>query len=381
MPVQVRPCMSVQVRPYMSVQIGPCMSVQVGPCMPVQIGRYDSRRGSLAVEVETVLAYIVRRIILAIPTILLISVIAFLVIELPPGSWVDNYVAQLTQTGQRVSQEELASLKLRYGLDAPVLTRYWKWVTGWFRLDFGRSFHYNMPVLDLIASRLVFSVILAFSGMLFIYLVSIPIAMISATHQYSATDYAATFVGFAGLAIPNFLLALILMFFFFQVYGLSPGGLVSPEYRNAPWTLAKLWDIFKHLWIPVIVIGTGGTASTIRVLRATLLDELGKNYVQTARAKGLSERIVLYKHVLRVAINPLLSGVIWELPRVISGATITATVLSLPVLGEMLLTGLRTQDMYLAGTCILFQSLLVAVGALVSDILLAVADPRIKYGA
>ncbi|NLA57667.1 MAG: ABC transporter permease [Firmicutes bacterium] len=324
-------------------------------------------------------SYLVRRVLYTIPTVFFISIIVFIIIQLPPGSWVDNYVAQLAREGQAVSEQYLEALKARYGLDQPLHVRYWRWVRGWIRLDFGRSFMWNQPVLDLVWERFAATVIISLASMFFIYAVSIPIAVYGATHQYSLGDNIATFFGFAGLAVPNFMLALILMYIFYTRFGIVPGGLVSPAYQNQPWSFAKFVDVLNHLWVPMIVIGMGGTASTIRVLRATVLDELGKDYVDVARAKGLPEKVVIYKHVLRVAINPLISRIVWELPQVISGSTIVAQVLSLPILGALLLSSLQSQDMYLAGTIILFQSVLVVIGGLISDILLALADPRIRY--
>ncbi len=314
-----------------------------------------------------------------IPTVFLITIIAFVVIQLPPGSWIDNYMAELQQSGDTISQQQIEALERRYGINQPVYVRYFRWVKGWVNLDFGRSFNHNMPVIDLVSERLGFSVVLALSTLVFVYLVSIPVGVYAATRQYSIGDNLATLFGFLGLSIPNFLLALILMYLFYKYFGMSPGGLLSPEYQGAPWTIAKALDFLQHLWIPIIVVGTAGTAGTIRVLRATMLDELGKDYVQTAKAKGLSERRSVYQHALRLAINPILSRVIWELPKIVSGATITATVLSLPVLGRLLLSSLQSQDMYVAGTIILFQSVLVVIGAFISDILLAISDPRIRY--
>lgn len=320
-----------------------------------------------------------RRVLYTIPTVFFISIIVFFIIQLPPGSWIDNYVAQLAREGQTVSEQYIEALKIRYGIDQPIHIRYWRWVRGWFRLDFGRSFMWNASVLELVWERFAATVAISVASMLFIYVVSIPIAVYGATHQYSLGDNIATFLGFVGLAVPNFMLALVLMYFFYTRFGIAPGGLVSPAFQGQPWSLAKLFDVLNHLWIPMIVIGMGGTAGTLRVLRASVLDELGKDYVDVARAKGLPEKTVIYKHVLRVAINPLISRLVWELPQVISGSTIVAQVLSLPILGALLLSSLQSQDMYLAGTIILFQSVLVVVGGLISDILLALSDPRIRY--
>ncbi len=323
--------------------------------------------------------YLIRRLLYMIPTVVMISVIVFLIIQLPPGSWVDNYVAQLQRQGEEVSREAIQALERRYGVNQPVWVQYMRWVGGWFRGDFGRSFMWNTPVLTMVNERIGYTILISLSTLLFIYVVSIPIAIYGATHKYSLGDNVFTFLGFLGLATPNFLLALVLMYVFYMQFGISPGGLISPAYQDQPWTFAKVIDLISHLWIPMIVIGTAGTAGTIRVLRATMLDELGKDYVEVARAKGLKERTVLYKHVLRVAINPLISRIVWELPQIISGSTIVATVLSLPILGALLLSSLQSQDMYLAGTIILFQSILVVIGGLLSDILLAMSDPRIRY--
>lgn len=324
-------------------------------------------------------SYLIRRVLYMIPTVFLISVIVFGIIQLPPGSWVDNYVAQLERQGEDVSRETIESLERRYGINQPVWVQYGRWVRGWFRFDFGRSFMWNTQVLQLVNERLGYTVLISLASLVFIYVVSIPIAIYGSTHKYSLGDNVFTLLGFLGLATPNFLLALVLMYVFYTQFGVSPGGLFSPEMVDAPWSFAKVMDLINHLWIPMIVIGTAGTAGTIRVLRATMLDELGKDYVEVARSKGLKEITVLYKHVLRVAINPLISRIVWELPQIISGSTIVATVLSLPILGALLLSSLQSQDMYLAGTIILFQSVLVVIGGLLSDILLALSDPRIRY--
>jgi peptide/nickel transport system permease protein len=323
--------------------------------------------------------YIIKRLLSFIPTVFLISVVAFIIIQLPPGSWIDTYIAQLDSTGQRVDPEVIETLKIHYGIDKPIYVGYFKWVSGWPRMDFGRSFLWQMPVIELIKDQLLFTVILSVATLCFAYAIAIPIATYAATHQYSIGDNFATLAGFIGLSIPNFTLAFVLMYIFYKAFGISPGGLVSPEFQNAAWSIAKLLDFFRHLWIPIIVIGTAGTAGTIRVLRATLLDELGKDYIKVARAKGLSESRVVVRHALRIAANPIVSRIMFELPAIISGSTITATVLSLPVLGGILLASLQNQDMYVAGTIILFQSMLVVVGALISDILLAIVDPRIRY--
>lgn len=323
--------------------------------------------------------YIARRLVAFIPTVFLISVVVYIIIQLPPGSWIDTYVSQLESTGQKVDAQLIEALKVRYGVGEPIYVGYFKWVSGWIHLDFGRSFLWGMPALDLIKGQIGFTVVLSLATLLFAYLIAIPIATYAATHQYSLGDNIATLLGFVGLSVPNFMLAFILMYVFYKAFGISPGGLLSPEFQDVPWSLAKLADFLRHLWIPMIVVGTAGTASTIRVLRATLLDELGKDYIKVARSKGVPERRVIFRHALPIAINPIVSRIIWELPNIISGSTITATVLSLPVLGGILLASLQNQDMYVAGTIILFQSMLVVVGSLLSDVLLAILDPRIRY--
>ncbi len=323
--------------------------------------------------------YIIKRILYMIPTVFFISFIVFIIIQLPPGSWVDSYVAQLQQDGEYINREQIAAIEARYGLKDPIYVAYFKWIKGWPRLDFGRSYLWRMPVIDIIKDQLLFSVVIAFTSLVFTYLMAIPIALYSAVHQYSWGDNFATFTGFIGLSIPNFILAFILMYVFYKAFGFSPGGLISPEFQEAPWNFAKFVDFIKHLWVPMIVLGTSGTAGIIRVLRATLLDELDKDYIKVARAKGIPERKVITRHALRIAISPIISNVIRVLPNLISGATITAAVLSLPILGGVLLSSLRYQDMYVAGTIIFFQSMLVVIGALISDIVLVIVDPRIRY--
>ncbi|MCB0062206.1 MAG: ABC transporter permease, partial [Caldilineaceae bacterium] len=268
----------------------------------------------------------------------------------------------------------------RYGLGQPVYVQYWKWVSGiLFRGDFGRSFAWNMPVSDLIWGRLTLTFVLSLSTLLFIWIVAFPIGVYSAVRQYSVGDYIATFFGFLGVAIPNFLLALVLMYIAFKYFNQSVGGLFSPDYQEAPWSLAKVGDLLAHLWIPIIIIGTDGTAGLIRIMRANLLDELRKPYVVTARAKGLPEWKLLLKYPVRVALNPFISTVGWVLPSLVSGSAIVAIVLSLPTTGPLLLRALLSQDMYLAASFLLMLSILTVIGTLLSDLLLAWLDPRIRY--
>ncbi len=325
------------------------------------------------------LSFIVKRIIIMIPTLILISLISFIIIQLPRGDFLTSYIAQLAASGESVDQSLIASLEKRYGLDQPIYVQYFKWIWGFVRGDFGQSFEWDQPVKRLIGDRLAFTIAISLVTLVFTYAVAIPIGIYSATHQYSIGDYAATTVGFVGLATPNFLLALILMYVGYKYFGTSVGGLFSDQYINAPWSWARLLDLLKHLWVPVVVVGTAGTAGLIRVMRANLLDELRKQYVVTARAKGVNERTLLFKYPTRLALNPLVSSVAWLLPRIISGATITSVVLSLPTTGPLLLRALLSQDMYLAGTFVMFLASLTVVGTLVSDILLAWIDPRIRF--
>ncbi len=311
--------------------------------------------------------------------LLMLSVISFVIIQLPPGDYLTTYVAELQVRGQRVSEAKIASLKKQYGLDLPLYLRYFQWMWKMLQGDFGKSFSWNKPVIKLIAERLPLTLMISILSFVFIYIVAIPIGIYSATHQYSIGDYTFTVIGFTGLAIPNFLFALILMFLFYKYFGLGVGGLFSTQYMDAAWSLSKFIDMLKHLPIPIIVIGTAGTAGLIRIMRGCLLDELGKQYVITARAKGVSERTLLFKYPVRVAVNPIISTVGWMLPVIVSGETITAIVLNLPTTGPLLFNALRSQDMYLAGSTVMFLSFLTVIGTFISDVLLVVIDPRIRY--
>jgi len=325
------------------------------------------------------LSYIIRRTLYMIPILFIISVISFLLIQLPPGDFLSSYIAQLTQSGAEVDEAVIESLRKQYGLDQPLYIQYLKWVNGILHGDFGMSFEWNRPVSALIGERLTLTVIVSLFSVIFTYTIAIPIGIYSATHQYSFGDYAFTFLGFLGLATPNFLLALVLMFLFLKYFNLSAGGLFSPQFIDAVWSWAKIIDMMKHIWIPVIVVGTAGTCGLIRVMRGTLLDELQKQYVITARAKGVLERKLLFKYPVRIAINPVISTIGWTLPGIFSGATITAIVLNLPTTGPLLLNALMAQDMYLAGSFILILAFLTVIGTLISDILLVWFDPRIRY--
>lgn len=327
------------------------------------------------------IAYIIRRILIMIPTLIAISIISFIIIQLPPGDFLTTYVSQLSASGETVDQAELEALKERFGLEAPLYEQYLKWAMNFLRGDFGHSFEWNKPVSELIGERLSLTVIISVCTILFTWAISLPIGIYSAVRQYSWMDYFLTIIGFIGLATPNFLFALVMLWVSYAYLGLSIGGLFSPEYAEAPWSVAKVIDLFKHLWIPVVIVGTAHTAKFIRIIRGNLLDELRKPYVTTARAKGLSETHLILKYPVRVAINPLVSTIGWTLPELISGIAITAVVLNLPTTGPLLLSALLSQDMQLAGTFIMLLSFLTVIGTLISDILLAWVDPRIRFGA
>ena len=326
------------------------------------------------------LQYIFRRILMMVPTLFVISIIAFAIIQLPPGDYLTTYVANLQATGETVDQTTLDQLKVRYGLGLPFHEQYFRWIANiLLHGDFGQSFTWNRPVNQLIWERLGFTMLITLLTVVFIWIVALPIGIYSAVKQYSIGDYVATFFGFLGLATPNFLLALILMYVSFKYFGQSVGGLFSPEFADAPWSLAKVWDLLSHMWIPIIILGTAGTAGLIRIMRANLLDELHKPYVVTARAKGMPERRLIWRYPVRVALNPFISTIGWTLPALVSGSIIVSVVLNLPTTGPLLLQALMQQDMYLAGSFILIVSCLTVIGTLISDILLAWLDPRIRY--
>lgn len=326
------------------------------------------------------LAFIGRRLVYMVFTLFAVSVVAFLIIQLPPGDFVTSLVTQLSMTGDTMSAASIDELRERYGLNDPIWVQYWKWISNiLLRGDFGYSLEWRRPVADLLWGRLGLTFVLASVTVLFIWAVAIPIGIYTAVRRNTVGDYAATFVGVIGLAIPNFLFALILLYVSFRYFDTSVGGLFSPEYEQAAWSLAKVGDLAQHLVIPVIVLGTSGTASLIRILRANLIDELKKPYVTTARAYGLKEHTLIMRYPVRIALNPFISTVGWVLPTLISGATITAIVLNLPTTGPLLLQSLLTQDMYLAGSFILMLSTLTVVGTLLSDLLLALLDPRVRY--
>lgn len=326
------------------------------------------------------LAYIIKRIAYMIPTLFGISLIAFLIIQLPPGDYLTSMVANMENNGQTVDPNQLAALRGQYGFDQPIYVQYAKWIYGIVtRGDFGQSFQWRQPVSALIWGQMGATLLLSLASLLFVWAVSLPIGIYSAVRRYSVGDHAFTLLGFIGLAVPNFILALTLMYVSFKVFGQSVGGLFSPQFAEVPWSWPRFVDMLAHLWIPIIVIGTSGTAALIRILRANLTDELHKPYVLTARAKGLPEYKVVLRYPVRIALNPLVSALGWVLPHLVSGVTITAIVLNLPTTGPMLLQALVSQDMYLAGTFILLLGVLTLIGMLISDLLLALIDPRIRF--
>ena len=325
--------------------------------------------------------YIIRRILLAIPTLVAISIIAFVIIQLPKGDYLDQKIAQLEQQyGDSSSIAQAGALRHRYGLDRPLPERYLKWVGGFVHGDFGESFRYEREVKDLIWERLGFTVLLSIGSLIFTYLLAIPLGIYSATHKYQWQDNTLTFLAFLGMSLPGFLIALTIIVVVYKLFGVPLFGLFSPYYQaQVGWTPGKVSDLINHLWVPIIVISLNGVAGLRRVMRSNLLDVLGEPFVRTARAKGLKESVVVVKHAARIAINPLISMMGLSLPDILSGTTILSIVANLPTVGPLLLQGLQDEDMYLAGTILLFMSVLLIIGNLLADIALAWADPRIRY--
>lgn len=325
------------------------------------------------------LQYTLKRLLMLIPSLWLISLITFVIIQLPPGDYASTFAAELAAEGNPVTAAQMAQIREDLGLDQPVMTRYWMWISNIvLRGDFGYSFTWKMKVSALIADRVLLTVIMTSATLIFTYLIAIPVGIYSATHQYTPGDYTATFFGFIGLATPNFLLALVIMFLAYRWFGLSVGGLFSPEYVDTPLSPGKVWDFLKHLVVPIIVIGTAEVAGLLRVVRGNLLDELEKQYVVTGRSKGVPERKLLYKYPVRAAMNPVISSIGYVLPAVFSGSAVTAIVLNLPTIGTLLMGALLTQDMYLAGSLVFILACLTIIGTLLSDIALAWLDPRIR---
>jgi peptide/nickel transport system permease protein len=325
-----------------------------------------------------VLAYIGRRVLLAVFTVWAISALAFAIIQLPPGDYVTSYIAQMASMGSVVSEEEAQALRIQYGLGQPIYVQYYKWMRQVVVGNFGQSMEWRRPVTEVIGDRLWMTVALSVSALILTWVLALPIGIYSAVRQYSPGDYAATFIGFIGLAVPNFLLALVILYLGFTLFNANIGGLFSNEFQDAPWSAARVWDLMKHLPVPALILGLAGTAQQIRIMRANLLDELRKPYVVTARAKGLSELGVVLKYPVRVALNPFASTIGYTLPYIVSGSIIVSLVLGLPTVGPLLLKALIAQDMFLAGTIVLMLGVMTVIGTLISDILLVWIDPRIR---
>lgn len=326
------------------------------------------------------LTYILQRLGLALITIWAISVISFVIIQLPPGDFVDAYIANLSASGSMVRQEEAQALRQLYGLDQPVWVQYWKWISRVVQGDFGPSMEWGRPVTEVIGDRLWLTVVVSISAILVTWGIALPIGIYSAVRQYSVADYAFTLIGFIGLAVPNFLLALVIMYFGFVLFDLNVGGLFSAEYQLAPWSWGKTLDLIRHLPLPALILALSGTAQLIRIMRANLLDELRRPYVATARARGLAEWRVIVKYPVRAALNPFASTIGYLLPFVVSGSIVVSVVLSLPTVGPVLLRALVAQDMFLAGAIVLLLGVLTVVGTFISDLILMWIDPRIRAG-
>ena len=324
-------------------------------------------------------SYIIRRLLIMVPTVALIAVLTFVVVELPPGDYASRVAEAMEQRGENVDMEYIQAIRELYRLDDPTFVRFFRWLGGFMTGDMGYSIEYRMPVRNVFRDRFPITILLSIASMLFTWAVAFPIGLYSAVRQYSFGDYFWSVVGFIGLSVPNFLLALVLMFYSAKYFGGAIGGLFSKEFEDAAWSIPKVVNLMKNLAIPVIVIGTASTAGLIRILRANLLDELKRPYVELARAKGLTERRLIVKYPLRIAINPFLSGAGSILPGLISGAVITEIVLDLPAMGPVFLRAIRAEDMQLVSSYMLILAILTVIGTLISDLLLAVADPRIRY--
>lgn len=331
------------------------------------------------IAVMALMRYIARRLLYGFIVLIGVSIFSFIIIQLPPGDFLTTYISNMEKYGMHVDEQTAAALRRSYGLDQPIYVQYFKWIGKAVQGDLGGSFQYQAPVADLIIERLPLTLALSFGSMLIIYMIAIPIGILAAVRQYSLWDYAATFIGFVGMAIPEFLLALVLMWFSYRTFGVSIGGLFSQEFQHAPWSLAKVGDLIQHLIVPVIVMSVVGTAGLIRIMRGGLLDEIGKQYLITARAKGLKERRLILKYAVRSALNPIISAAAWLLPDSLSGGTIIAIVLGIPTVGPMLLQALLSQDMFLASSIVMIISALTILGIMLSDITLALVDPQIKF--
>lgn len=325
------------------------------------------------------ISYIIKRILGMIPTLIIISIITFIIVQLPPGDFVTSAQAEIAASGGGMDAATVEAMRARYGLDQPILVQYWKWVSGFPRGDFGYSLEWNAPVWDIVAGRLGWTLLLSGLALVFMWIVSIPIGIYSARNKYSLGDNVFSFLGFVGLSVPDFMLSLMWLVFGTMVLGISASGLYSPQMVNAPWSFAKFLDLLNHLWPPVVIMGVVGTAELIRIMRGNLLDILNQQYVTTARSKGLEEKVVVKKYAVRMAINPLISVLGMQIPKMISSSIIVGLVLSIPTVGPIFLRSLITQDMYLAGAILLLMTVMLLVGNLLADIALAWVDPRIRY--
>ncbi len=327
------------------------------------------------------LQFIIRRLLIFIPMLVLMSVVAFAIIQAPPGDFLTDYIAQLQATGELADESEVDALRSQYGLDQPLYVQYLKWVWGIVQWDLGLSIEWRRPVVELVNERLAMTIVLGVCTILFTWTLSVPIGILSAVKKYTIIDYFFTILSYLGVGTPNFMIALVVMWFAFSWFGIKVTGLFSEEYITAPWSIGKVVDMLSNLWVPMLILGTDGTARFTRIVRANLLDEMSKPYVETARAKGLPEWKVVLKYPVRIALNPFVSTAGLELPRLISGQLIVATVMSLPTLGPLLLRSLLSQDMFMAGSIVLILTTLTLIGVLISDIVLAMMDPRIRIGA
>ena len=325
------------------------------------------------------IAYIVKRILGMIPTLIIISIITFIIIQLPPGDFATTAQAEIAASGGGMDASAVKAMRIRYGLDQPMLVQYWRWVSGFPRGDFGYSLEWSAPVWDIIAGRLGWTLLLSGLALVFMWLVSIPIGIYSARHQYSLGDNVFSFLGFLGLSVPDFMLSLMWLVFATMMLGISASGLYSPQMVDAPWSFAKFLNLLNHLWPPVVIMGVVGTAELIRIMRGNLLDILNQQYVTTARSKGLVEKVVVQKYAVRMAINPMISVLGMQIPKMISSSIIVGFVLSIPTVGPIFLRALITQDMYLAGTILLLMTVMLLIGNFLADIALAWVDPRIRF--
>lgn len=325
------------------------------------------------------LAFLIRRIGYALLMLVLVSFVSFMIIQLPPGDFLTQKIAELNARGDRSAEQRVDEYRARYGLDQPLLTQYWIWASNFIRGDFGESFQYERPVRELLGQRAALSVVLALTSLALTWMIAIPLGVYSAVHQYSPADQFLTTISFIGLGVPGFLLALLVLYIAVVVLGQDVVGLFSREYVDAPWSLGKVWDLMKHLWVPALIVAVTASAGLMRIMRGNLLETLGQPFVESARARGLKNRTVTWRHAVRMAINPLIVILGTEaLPGIIGGAALVEIVLNLPTMGPLYINALITQDMYMAGTVLMFIVLMLLVGSILADLLLAWVDPRIR---